>query len=459
MQTPTLAILVRREQAIRAFLPRDYWEVRGTFATAVASAAGADTFVGAVDRAARRAEAQRQPFRRARARRAGRGARSRARGDDPPGGSDRRARDAKDLARAAAAAVRSHVAAAHGQPPLRSQRVAHARGGAGALRAPQDPDLSAHRLAPPAATIWRASCPSCSRAWRSSRSTRRSRSRCWPAAPARSRRVFDDTKVHDHHAIIPTGKAVDLDALSSDERRIFDLVARRFLGAFHPDAEFAHTEAGSCAWASRAARVPAPGTSDRGRRRSSPRCRRRRIASRRADGLHWSRAGKRSPASMTRRAAPARATRRRSPSADDQARLPPLVGGPAAGRRDSKSLDRQTRPPPRHTEATLLGGHGVGRPRDRGRGAARRHEGHRPGHAGDARGDDRDIAQAQVHRARRQAAGRDTDGDGAHRARSRFRRWRRPSSPAPGRRGWPASRAARRRAPRSWPTSRATCAR
>ena len=48
--------------------------------------------------------------------------------------------------------------------------------------------------------------------------------------------------MHDHHAIIPTGKVPNLDALSTDERRIFDLVARRFLGAFHPDAEFANTE-------------------------------------------------------------------------------------------------------------------------------------------------------------------------------------------------------------------------
>ena len=57
--------------------------------------------------------------------------------------------------------------------------------------------------------------------------------------PARSRRVFDDGKVSDHHAIVPTGKPVHLDELPRDERRIFDLVARRFLGAFHPDAEFA----------------------------------------------------------------------------------------------------------------------------------------------------------------------------------------------------------------------------
>src|SRR5262249_29152382 len=45
VQTPTLAIIVRRDQEIRTFKPRDYWEVRGTFAAAAASADGGETFV------------------------------------------------------------------------------------------------------------------------------------------------------------------------------------------------------------------------------------------------------------------------------------------------------------------------------------------------------------------------------------------------------------------------------
>ena len=47
----------------------------------------------------------------------------------------------------------------------------------------------------------------------------------------------------DHHAIIPTGKVPAAGALGPDEQRLYDLVVRRFLGAFHPDAEFALTEA------------------------------------------------------------------------------------------------------------------------------------------------------------------------------------------------------------------------
>jgi DNA topoisomerase III len=60
--------------------------------------------------------------------------------------------------------------------------------------------------------------------------------------PRASKRFFDDTKIQDHHAIVPTGKSAKLDALERNERRIFDLVVRRFLGAFYPDAEFAQTE-------------------------------------------------------------------------------------------------------------------------------------------------------------------------------------------------------------------------
>ncbi len=60
--------------------------------------------------------------------------------------------------------------------------------------------------------------------------------------PVLGKRVFDDSKVSDHHAIIPTGKAVDPKSLGRDEQRIFDLVVRRFLGVFYPDAEFAQTE-------------------------------------------------------------------------------------------------------------------------------------------------------------------------------------------------------------------------
>src|SRR3954452_3929639 len=54
-------------------------------------------------------------------------------------------------------------------------------------------------------------------------------------------RVINDAKVTDHHAIIPTNAEHRLDKLSDDDRRVYDLVARRFLAVFHPDAVFENT--------------------------------------------------------------------------------------------------------------------------------------------------------------------------------------------------------------------------
>ena len=55
----------------------------------------------------------------------------------------------------------------------------------------------------------------------------------------KSKRVFDTSKVTDHHAIIPTG--VRPQGLSDAERKVFDLVARRFIGVFLPDCKFSTT--------------------------------------------------------------------------------------------------------------------------------------------------------------------------------------------------------------------------
>jgi DNA topoisomerase-3 len=54
-------------------------------------------------------------------------------------------------------------------------------------------------------------------------------------------RVVADDKVGDHHAIIPTNAEHRLDKMSGDDRRIYDLVVRRFLAVFHPDAVFENT--------------------------------------------------------------------------------------------------------------------------------------------------------------------------------------------------------------------------
>ncbi len=55
----------------------------------------------------------------------------------------------------------------------------------------------------------------------------------------KSKKVFDNTKVTDHHAIIPTG--VQSAALSDNERKVFDMVVRRFIANFYPECKISTT--------------------------------------------------------------------------------------------------------------------------------------------------------------------------------------------------------------------------
>ena len=55
----------------------------------------------------------------------------------------------------------------------------------------------------------------------------------------KSKKVFDDSKVTDHHAIIPTGVAPD--SLAGNERLMYHLIARRFIAVFYPDCEISTT--------------------------------------------------------------------------------------------------------------------------------------------------------------------------------------------------------------------------
>jgi len=171
--------------------------------------------------------------------------------------------------------------------------------------------------------------------------------------PAQSRRVFDDAKVNDHHAIVPTGQPVRLEELPRDERRIFDLVARRFLGAFHPDAEFALTDV--------VIRVgPTDSPTDTGPRAAAE--------SKDADAGADETLVTALPPPPDRYRARGRVRLvagwqdvagigqpgRGEADGDGGQTLPPLAEGQ---RLDGKFevLTKQTRPPPRHTEATLLG--------------------------------------------------------------------------------------------------------
>ena len=133
----------------------------------------------------------------------------------------------------------------------------------------------------------------------------------WPRKLGK--RVVDDAEVSDHHAIIPTGvdpRGADLSPL---EKRIFDLVARRFLAVFHDDAVFAtvlvDTHIGQDSFVAR--------------------------------GRSQLEAGWRAidPPKQTRK----------------EVLLPPVDEGARAEQRDAQVHQGETKPPRRHTEATLLG--------------------------------------------------------------------------------------------------------
>jgi DNA topoisomerase-3 len=136
------------------------------------------------------------------------------------------------------------------------------------------------------------------------------------------RRVVDDAKVGDHHAIIPTNSDHALEKMNDDDRRVYDLVARRFLAVFHPDAEFENT------------RVETTVASHIFRTRGKVLL----VAGWR--GVY----GELSEADGA--------------GDDDEGRdqqLPRLERGEAVDTREVESLEKETKPPRRYSDASLLG--------------------------------------------------------------------------------------------------------
>jgi DNA topoisomerase III len=217
VQTPTLAMLVERERAIASFVPRDYWEVtlaaagftarwRSGPAERLASAALADAVVER-DRAAAPAVVERVTGKTSR--------------EPPPQLFDLTALQRTANRRFGWSAQRTLEIA----QVLYERRkvITYPRTDARHLSS----DVAAE-LAGPLAAL--AALPEYA-AFASP----------WLAAPPRlGKRFVDDSKVRDHHAIIPT--ATPARGLDRDEARLYDLIARRFLGAFFPDAEIALTE-------------------------------------------------------------------------------------------------------------------------------------------------------------------------------------------------------------------------
>ncbi len=138
-------------------------------------------------------------------------------------------------------------------------------------------------------------------------------------------RVVNDAKVDDHHAIIPTDVEHEVERFSPDERRVFDLVARRFLAVFHPPARYARTTVVTLVEEERF-RTRGKVTLEAGWR-----------------GVY----GLLSEADQ-------QAARQDEEAENESAELPELQQGQTVKCTAAEVEAKETRPPPRYTEATLL---------------------------------------------------------------------------------------------------------
>ncbi|MBL0216195.1 MAG: DNA topoisomerase III [Myxococcales bacterium] len=225
VQTPTLAMLVERERAIQAFVPRPYWEVTAALRTEEGAPVPARW---RFERAARlgTAELAEQIAARDRAEPAAvvELVRSRTVREPPPQLFDLTSLQRTANRRYGFSAQRTlEIAQALYE---RHKLITYPRTDSRHLSADVAAELT------PAFTAL-AAVPAYARFAQPLLDT----------PPRPNRRIVDDAKVHDHHAIIPTGTRIVREALDRDLARVFDLIAIRFLGAFYPDAEIAVTEA------------------------------------------------------------------------------------------------------------------------------------------------------------------------------------------------------------------------
>ncbi|MDO5378669.1 MAG: DNA topoisomerase 3, partial [Clostridia bacterium] len=135
-------------------------------------------------------------------------------------------------------------------------------------------------------------------------------------------RVFDDAKLTDHHAIIPTGRRAQGLSLTADERKLYELVARRLAAAFYPNYEYD---------ALRAVTVVA-----------TPEGENRFLSTGKAVvQMGW------------REIVRPEAAKRRKKE-DDEQTLPALSPGETRTCKGAQAKEEQTKPPKEHTDASLL---------------------------------------------------------------------------------------------------------
>ena len=138
-----------------------------------------------------------------------------------------------------------------------------------------------------------------------------------------SRRTIDKTKVTDHHAIIPTAKKADPSKVSEDERKLYDMVARRLLAAFHPACDYDATKIVT-----------------------------------RAEGHLFRTTGRvvvnNGWHDVPPLENPPRAKKKAAEDGESEQPLPPLQEGDTRTVRDLKIREDRTKPPAPHTDASLL---------------------------------------------------------------------------------------------------------
>lgn len=132
----------------------------------------------------------------------------------------------------------------------------------------------------------------------------------------KSKKVFDDKKITDHHAIIPTGVAPN--GLLLHEKQVYDFIARRFIAAFYPDCIVSNTTV---------------------------------IGD--VDGTEFKATGKEILEDGWRVLFPKKEVEKEEGEADEEQLMPTFVKG-ERGPHEPDSLEKQTQPPKMHTEATLL---------------------------------------------------------------------------------------------------------
>jgi DNA topoisomerase III len=147
-------------------------------------------------------------------------------------------------------------------------------------------------------------------------------------------RVVNDEKVSDHHAIIPTRSEHNLEKMGSDDRRIYDMAVRRFLAVFHPEAVFENTRVETTVEALDGDKAHVFRT--RGRLLVVPGWR----------GVY-------DEISADAKAAEAEARADEEEETDQQ--LPRLIEDEQVQTREVASVRKETKPPRRYSDASLLG--------------------------------------------------------------------------------------------------------